>query len=188
MTAPRLSPDFPSCHTGHLRDLALAPAGRPGLRGHHPRCHASSSTRTACGDARRWQERSRSAAFAGPMTSLVGSAGAPQPQPSQRLLGAERRAPTTSEGARARHERPAATLCGGDSARAVDTASAAPASTSSGGRKRELRSGRRTASTLRRSGGGRARGENERAARLYVGALANATAYDGRDGNGSSTR
>ena len=188
MTAPRLSPDFPSCHTGHLRDLALAPAGRFRLRGHHPGCHASSSTRTACGGARRWQQRSRSAAIAGPTAPLVGPAGALQPQPSRRLLGAERRAPTTSEGARARHERPAATLCGGDSARAVDTASAAPASTSSGGRKRELRSGRRTAGTLRRSGGGRARGENERAARSYVGALANATAYDGRDGDGSSTR
>ena len=42
---------------------------------------------------------------------MVGPAGALQPQPSRRL-GAERRAPTTAEGALARHERSAATLCG----------------------------------------------------------------------------
>ena len=90
ITAPRRSPDFWSCDTGHLRDLALAPAGRFRLRGHHPGCHASSSTRTACDGARRWQQRSRSAAIAGPTAPLVGPAGALQPQPSQRL-GAERR-------------------------------------------------------------------------------------------------
>ena len=70
----------------HGRAFALAPAGHPGLRGHHQRRRNRPSTRVASGDARGRPQRSHCAAIAGLAAPLVGPPGIATAAPSPSLL------------------------------------------------------------------------------------------------------